>query len=168
MHLMCGIARVTIEGMPADWANIIDRARALSEFDLGWWTTPLLPVLQHIKAACEGRPDLEFWKRPYLRHPIGSGGQYAVSGWVNAFYPYVAGERKGTMRRNPFVSWEGNSTRGLEPDDFPFGLSAAPVTVNDHGTEYKCEFYGGLVGVAMSAADYQVRPTSGYSIQLLG
>lgn len=171
MMLMCGLSRVTIEGTPADWANIMDRVNALAEFDLGWWTTPLLPVLQHIKAASEGRPDLDFWKRAYLEHRVGSGGDFRVSGWINVFYPYVAGSVRGTMQRNPFVAWDTFKDayhEGTDPDDFPFGLSAVPVQVNDHGTEYDCEFYGGLVGVEMNRPERQVKPVSGYSIQLLG
>lgn len=169
MTLACGITRVTIEGTPKDWANIIDRVNALTEFDLAWWTTPLLPVLQHIKAASEGRPDTEFWKRAYLRHPVGSGGDYSVSGWVNAFHPYVAGRRSG-MQRNPYVAWDNaKAYEGLDPADFPLGLSAVPVKVDDHGTEYECEFYGGLVGVQMSQGpEYAVTPVSGLSVQLLG
>jgi hypothetical protein len=140
---------------------------ALSEFDLGWWTAPLVPVLQEIKAASEGRPDVEFWKRAYLRNPIGSGGQYNVSGWVNAFYPYVAG--RGAMQRNPFIAWDATKGEdGLDGDDFPLGLSSVPVTVNDHGTEYKCAFYGGLVGVEMRRPEYEVKPVSGYAVQLVG
>ncbi len=168
MMLCCGITRVTIEGTPADWANIIDRVNALSEFDLGWWTAELLPVLQHIRAAVEGRPDADFWKRAYLQNRVGSGSQFNVSGWVNTFYPYVAGQGKGQMRRNPYVAWETTKEeQGLDGEDFPFGLSAVPVTVDDHGTEYDCKFYGGLAGITMSA-DFEVKPVSGLSIQLLG
>jgi Domain of unknown function (DUF4419) len=169
MMLCCGMTKVTVSGTPEDWSNIIDRVSVLSEFDLSWWTVPLLPVLRHIKAASEGRPDVDFWKRAYLSHSVGSGGDYNVSGWINAFYPYIAGGRQGTMQRNPHVAWESvTGEEGIDPDDFPFGLSAVPVKIDDHGTEYDCEFYGGLVGVQMSATDYEVKPVSGISIQLLG
>jgi hypothetical protein len=89
---------------------------------------------------------------------------------VNAFYPYVAGKAEGTMRRNPFVVWDtgGRNKAGTDPDDFPFGLAAVPVSINDNGIPYECKFYGGLVGVAMNATDYEVKPVSGFSIQLMG
>jgi hypothetical protein len=171
MTLACGICRVTVEGTPQDWANVIDRVNALSEFDLSWWTTPLLPVLEHIKAASEGRPDIEFWKRAYLKHPVGSGGDHDVSGWVNAFYPYIAGKSEGGMLRNPFVAWdtfEGTYHQGTDPNDFPLGLSAVPVSVDDNGTPYDCKFYGGLVGVEMKGSEHEVKPVSGYAVQLVG
>lgn len=167
MMLACGICRVTVEGTPADWANLVDRVNVLAEFDLGWWTAPLLPVLRHIAAASEGRPDVEFWKRAYLRNPVGSGGDYHVSGWVNAFYPYIAG-RRGEIQRNPFVAWDTlQGHQGTDPDDFPLGLSTAPVKVVDYEAEHTCEFYGGLVGVEMGEG-YAVKPVSGYAIQLVG
>jgi len=102
-----------------------------------------------------------------------AGSTCDVSGWINTFYPYVAGDgstTKGQMRQNPFVDWQkdhGSRYPGLDSEDFPLGLVSAPVRVDDHGKLYDCEFYGGLVGVSM-ADDFTVRPESGYAFQLLG
>lgn len=165
MMKLCGLSTVTVEGTPADWADIIARVRALEELDLGWWASSLVPVLEQVKRSCEGRPDIEFWKAAYLEHKKGSGGEYDVSGWINAFYPYVAGLQANNMRRNPFVDWRAGN-KGLDSKDFPFGLVMAPVTVDMDGTIHKCEFYGGLVGVSM-AEDFTVRAESGFAMQLI-
>jgi hypothetical protein len=167
MYLACGFSKVTVEGTPEDWDDIINRAEALSEFNLSWWIDNLVPVLRQLKKACEGDPDIEFWKRAYLRHGYGSGSQHAVSGWVNAFYPYVAGKGPDQMKENLFVEWESNDKQnGLDTDDFPFGLVKAPVELVDHGEPHPFEFYGGLVGVSMTE-DFTVRPESGIAIQQL-
>jgi hypothetical protein len=168
MMLLCDLTRVTIEGTPEDWGDIIDRARVLSEFGLGWWTDHLIPVLDQLRLACEGKPDIDFWKAAYLKHSLGSGGEYLVSGWINALYPYVAGsgDVKGMMA-NKFVDWQkdhGGRYPGLDPDDFPLGLISTPVKVDDHGQPHVCEFYGGLVGVSM-AEDFAVQPQSGFAMQ---
>lgn len=159
---LCGLTRITIEGTPDDWDNLIDRARALSEFDLAWWTEALVPVLQQFRAACAGEPDLEFWKASYLKHRVGSGGDYNVSGWINALHPYVQGQ--GKLRRNPYIQWEHTQgEEGLDPNDFLPGLVHAPVKIDDNGVEYDCRFYGGLVGVSLGP-DMTVRPESGLAI----
>lgn len=182
MMLCCGFTRVTIEGTPEDWGNLIDRVRALSEFGLGFWTDQMLPVLDQIRLACEGKPDIDFWRRAYLKQGYGSGGDYNVTGWINTLYPYIHGN--GGFIRNPCINWQEHALQsygswdnkpeghkgykeGVHPDDFPFGLISAPVLVDDHGTPYNCEFYGGLVGVSM-ANDFTVKPESGYAMQFLG
>lgn len=164
MYLCCGLTKVTVLGTPEDWSDIINRTTVLSEFGLSWWTDKLIPVLQQFKNACEGEPDIEFWKRAYIRHGKGSGGQSDVTGWVNTFFPYIAG--KGSMLQNSCVEWENDKLSGVDTDDFPFGLVCAPVEIDDHGTKHQSKFYGGLVGVSMTE-DFVVKPESGIAIQLL-
>jgi len=168
MMFCCNLTRITVEGTPEDWGNIIDRAGALTEFGLGWWTDHLIPILDEIRKSAEGTPSIEFWKNAYLKHRKGSGSQYDVSGWINALYPYVAGT-KGKMRQNPYVDWQkdhGGRYPGLDSDDFPLGIVKAPVEINDNGHVVRAEFVGGLVGVSM-ADDFTVKPVSGIALQEL-
>jgi len=165
MYLACGLSNVTVLGTPGDWDNIYDRVAMLSEFGLGWWTDKLLPVIAELKRSCEGKPDIDFWRSIYLKQRVGSGGQFNVSGWVNTFFPYIAGKSEGTMSRNPCMEWHKSS--GNDEADFPSGLVSAPVLLDDHGTEYNFKFYGGLVGVSMSE-DKSVQAKSGWAIQNLG
>lgn len=166
MMLCCGLNQVTVLGTSADWADIIDRTNALAEFGLSWWSEQAVPVLREIKRACEGAPNTEFWERAYLEHRVGSGGQFNVSGWINAFYPYLAGSKPGQMVRNPHIAWEANQKRGADPDDFPLGLIQAPVSINDNGAQHQAVFYGGLTGVSM-AEDMSTKPESGLAVQLI-
>ena len=165
MYLACGLSKVTVLGTVEDWENIYDRIMMLSEFGLEWWTGHLAPVITELIHAVRGKPDIDFWRSIYLKQRVGSGGQFNVSGWVNTFFPYIAGSSEGAMKRNPCVAWEGSS--GNDEDDFPSGLVSAPVLLDDHGTEYNFKFYGGLVGVSMDE-DMSVQAKSGWAIQNLG
>lgn len=164
MILCCGFSSVTIEGTQEDWGNIIDRVYGLGEFGLGWWADALVPVLREIKRANAGEADVEFWKRAYVKHGYGSGGDYKVSGWVNTFFPYISGE--SGMRINPSMNWESESNNGIDSDDYPVGLVSAPVEIDDNGIQHRAEFYGGLVGVSMGD-NFVVKPESGIAIQLV-
>lgn len=163
MMLLCGLSTVTVEGTPEDWKDVIARVRTFDELGLGWWTSALLPVLEQIKLSCEGKPDIEFWKTAYLKQGYGSGSQSKVSGWINSFYPYIAGKNDGKMQRNPNI----RGAAGTDEEDFPLGLVSAPVEIDDNGELRNAEFYGGLVGVSMSEDLLVVRPESGYAMQLL-
>jgi hypothetical protein len=158
--LLCGLSKVTIGGTPEDWSNIGDRVQALSEFGLKWWTDPLSTVICQLELACEGHPDVDFWRGIYLQHRYGSGGQHNVSGWVNAFYPYISGE---SPVRNKCVDWEGGHG-DVDPQDFFSGMVFAPVKLDDNGTEYDLKFFGGLVGSSLDE-ELNVRPVSGFAIQ---
>jgi len=164
MMLACGLGKVTVAGTPEDWDNMIQRVNAMSEFNLEWWTKHLVPTLEQFKRACSGNPETEFWKAIYLEKKYGSGSQSDVTGWVNTFYPYIAGKKPNEMRRNSYVDWEGTKGKGVDKADFPFGMAYAPVEINDNGYKYKSKFYGGLVGVSM-AEDFTVQPVSGIAIQ---
>jgi hypothetical protein len=162
--LLCGLGEIRIEGTPDDWALIKQRLGVFSEFDLAWWTDSLMPIVQEIQNACEGKPDVEFWKHIYTKHRQGSGGEFSVTGWMNSFFPYIAGTEEGNMKKNPYVDWQNASGEGADSKDFPSGLSLAPVTLNDREKKYQLEVYGGLVGVAMNE-DFSVTPVSGFTIQ---
>jgi len=165
--LCCGLSTVTVAGTSEDWSNIYDRVSALSELGLEWWTDHLLPVIDQLRLSCEGSPNIDFWKAGYLAHRYGSGGQFDVSGWINVFYPYISQNKSSNLIKNKFVNWQANNDKdGVNPDDFQFGMSYAPVTVIDHGVKYDCKFYGGLVGVSL-ADDFTVKAESGIAIQNL-
>ncbi len=167
-YLCCGLGQVTIEGTPDDWRNVHDRVRALSEFGLSWWTDNLLPVIDQFIAAAEGKPDQDFWCRVYKHKGYGSGGQGSVSGWVNAFFPYVNGAPQTTaMARNEFVDWQKGGD-GIDEFDFPMSLVSAPMLLDDNGTKYDTMFYGGLVGVTVDQSTWAVKAESGWALQNLG
>jgi hypothetical protein len=163
MMLMCGLTKVTVEGTVEDWESIKQRLAVFSEFGLKWWTDELIPIVDQFKSACAGNPDIEFWKRMFVKHRHGSGSQYGLEGWLCAFFPYLSGGQE--MVRNPCVNWAGKGR--IDPDDIPSSLAFAPVELDDHGALYDFKFYGGLVGCCVED-DFTISPVAGYFIQNLG
>jgi hypothetical protein len=72
-----------------DWIELKDRVKALSKFDLEFWISKLLPVLDKFIEAASGNVDKDFWDCCYKTHYRGgSGAVTTVKGWVTLFYPY--------------------------------------------------------------------------------
>lgn len=167
----CGIPRVTLLGTVDDWRSIRRRADALAEFDLGWWTKALLPVLDQMVAGAAGRPDQAFW-RSFYKWKDSSGGPY-VSGWINVLFPYLQPEGRGgiaaTPARNESVArWakglEAPFGGGPKPEEFAVGLSKAPFRWRYLRDTYPMEFVGGFVGVSQDPADRSLRPAIGWAV----
>lgn len=165
MMSLCGIPTVTLLGIVDDWRRMKTRVEALAEFDLGWWTAALLPVMDQLIAAARGRADAEFWQSIYKLKQA-SGGPY-VTGWCNTLFPYVKGHRSSLVRNVAATEWErgldGPFGGGPTPDGIPVGLSRAPFVWNHLGTEYAMEFVGGFLGV-MPAEGGSVRPCIGWAV----
>jgi hypothetical protein len=191
----CGIPAVTLEGTPEDWRAVAERARSFADLGLGWWITPLEPVLDQFARASEGDVDRPFWRSLYKLHDV-SGGP-TVTGWVPTLFPYLKDSRTGrATRRNPWLTEEsqriqyedigfddideddiGDNERSGEPwyepdgptiEDFPGGLSKAPFRWHYLDKTFDMEFIGGFVGVAQDTETLALRPEIGWAVREAG
>ncbi|KAG5179161.1 hypothetical protein JKP88DRAFT_327349, partial [Tribonema minus] len=137
-RLACGLPSVTLLGEPSDWQEIEARAKRLAEFDAGdglmaEWSGLLAPILEQFNLSAQGKPSTDFWSK--VCHHIGGGsGPRYLSGWVTAFA--VFNEKGEWQPEWPFV----------DTSDIPSGTVSVPVTVDDHGTEYKTTLTAGHFG----------------------
>lgn len=84
---ICGIPSIRLAGTVADWRDIKRRVEVMSELDLSWWTTALLPLCDRWIATAEGRPDRAFWQSIYK--PRAAYGADLVTGWLVRLFPYL-------------------------------------------------------------------------------
>jgi hypothetical protein len=181
LDTLCGIPAVTLEGTAEDWQELAERAREFAGFDLGWWLTPLQPILQEFAAAARGRVRRPFWESIYKFGSFSGGG--AVTGWIAAFFPYFKGGDGAVTVQNPWLAEGGGKLRALlagewdpqrfdlggpSPGDFPGGLARAPLVWEYLGTSLDMEFLGGFVGVAQDPATLALRPEVGWAIREVG
>lgn len=61
-YIVCGIPSITLTGTPDDWRKVMEKTRSLDAFNLNWWTSQLLPILEEFVRAAEGHIDYWFWK----------------------------------------------------------------------------------------------------------
>ncbi|MFZ4858594.1 MAG: DUF4419 domain-containing protein [Desulfuromonadaceae bacterium] len=91
LNTLCGIPFVTLEGTPEDWRLIIEKAKALRQFELDWWIDELVPVLEQFARASQGKVDAAFWNGMFKYiPPRGASGTVSyVNGWIVKFFPYI-------------------------------------------------------------------------------
>lgn len=163
---MCGIPEITLLGDSADWANMVHRAMALTEFDaeLAPWIRQLTVVLGEFVKASRGNVVQSFWEN-FFKIGGGSGGPY-INGAINVFFPY----RKSYAGGNEFavnkyiVGWETPRFGGLTTSDVPSGLCQVPFRWIYYTENYPMQFLGGFVGAHHDEATNTVQPLIGWAV----
>jgi hypothetical protein len=178
LRTLCGIPAVTLEGTALDWQELAERTRMFAEFDLGWWLTPLEPILQEFIGAARGQVRRSFWESIYKFGSFSGGA--AITGWITAFFPYFKDEHGAATVKNPWLAEGGEKLTlllagewdrkqfdlgGPSPGDFPGGLSRAPFVWEYLGATVEMEMLGGFVGVAQDPVTLTLRPEIGWAIR---
>ena len=144
---ICGIPRVTLRGTIDDWREIESRVRALAQYDLGWWTTPLSAIAQRFVETAEGRPIRHFWQSIYK--PEEQYGDAVFHGWLGDLFPYlICGPDKIPDKRNTNIGMSYQQREGVAPSSIPIGLCSVPVRMHGVIPEQDRELVAGFVGVA--------------------
>jgi|HubBroStandDraft_6_1064221.scaffolds.fasta_scaffold151347_3 hypothetical protein len=159
---VCGIPTITLEGSPADWQRLADKAAGLSKFDLDWWLAHLLPVCEQFVRASRGDVDRSFWQRICkLREEYGGD---VINGWIAELFPYLQGDARGECtKRNPIFE----TGKGFQALHAPTGLSRVPFTWRNalSGRKKYMEALGGLVGVAQDPQSHALCPKVGWAVR---
>jgi hypothetical protein len=151
------------------------------------WLAALLPALDQFVAAAEGRPAVAFWGS--VCNLCGLSGMVGspVTGWVSVFFPYLGSDSLSPNGRiDAWVKcFERAKERGVERalreamerepgdglmagvflNDFPSGLSSAPVRVTwaDVGKVQELTFCGGIFAIHQHA-DGALEPRTGWAV----
>lgn len=173
LQTRCGIPEITLEGTPEDWEAVRTGAVALADYDLDWWISGLLPVLDRFVAASRGDIDQLFWSEFYkVNH--GSGGPF-VSGYVLNLFPYLFSSRKPNEQpyRSSYLGWREPGTpdgtdkyshSGITTASFPSPFSVAPFIWMYYRKRYEMKFIAGFIGVAQEAETLALRPEIGWAV----
>jgi hypothetical protein len=165
VNCICGIPSVTLKGTPEDWQKIVDRAKTLEQYDLGWWTKDLIPVLEEFVQASKGKPDKEFWRCMVMKirpDEIRSGGCIPVEptrfdGWFLTLFPYDSHGRTPKA-----VTPEHEMANDLLFVNFKYQVIDAR---GDIIQETPMQFYSGFVGVDEDTETYAIAPRIGWLVR---
>jgi hypothetical protein len=163
---VCGIPEITLTGTAADWRAIRARIDVIAELDLGWWTASLLPLLDRLVAAADGRPDPAFFRGIYK--PRAAYGWDRITGWIARLYPYV-GQGGSYTERNPLLASafdaEVSVDEGIRSQDAPAAPSQVLVRVEVGSAVQVVVLEGGLLAVEQDGEGRLV-PRAGYLLRV--
>lgn len=161
LRTLCGIPEFELGGTVQDWTSMKERVQALQEFDLGWWTQRLLPIMDGLIATAQGTIDQEFWTS-FFKYSGQSGGPF-IHGWVSQLFPYL--RQGGKLLKNPFLESQDHDLGfgGPTTDQIPSALSIAPVQWEYLGQRIPLSFLGGFFGIAQDE-DLTVSPSIGWAV----
>ena len=153
---MCGLPEVTLVGEVRDYELLREKARAFGHYGLEEWSAALDPILARLVDTSKGKPDAGFW-RDLVQHHLEDDGGYGgptalVDGWITTLLPFGPEAASGTRF---------GQKRGL--DDFPSGLSRAPVVETSRSGNRNLELLAGFVGLTQESIS--VRPRIGWAVR---
>src|SRR5690606_33380801 len=143
MTTMCGIPEITLLGTVEDYKAIKGRVQAMAEFNLGWWTSKLEPIVDEFILAAQGKANTAFWQKIY-KEAGGSGGPY-IGGWMNHLFPYLRGKNGKFDRQNDFTA-KGECFAGLSDESFHPGISKAQFVWTYYHQKFDMELGAGFTG----------------------
>lgn len=163
-NISCGIPSVTIEGTPDDWRSVIGRTKKLAEYDLGWWTKDLLPILDQFLKASRGKPDTGFWQDIVSTRKMDSlrGGGCSpdkpskIDGWFLRLFPY---DEEGLTPQT--ISW----SKSMPGEQTRTNMICREVSPDGEIlSETDLELMAGFVGVKEDPETFALRPQIGWIV----
>jgi len=97
----CGIPYIILEGTAQDYKDIIAKAKELSKYDFDWYIDRIIPHLEKMVEAKEGKIDVNYFKNMIQKKEItepehGNSGRKRhnvkydyISGWFLNFFAYL-------------------------------------------------------------------------------
>ncbi len=158
MRIVCGIPEITLEGEPADWKKIIDKANYLRRYKLDWWIDEIEPLLQQFVNASQGNIDKAFWLNIFKFHTQKQyGAPDRIDGWMVKFFPY---DKDG--KRNNLVEIIGT-------DNLPDEIVKVDLLHIEEGPGYRnetpLELWAGFIGLEQNMTTLTLKPHIGWLIR---
>ena len=101
---VCGIPNIILEGVADDYKKIISKAKDLSKYDFEWYIEDIIPIIQKMVDAKEGKIDIEFFKNMILKKEVLEDRNDScrppklfkvdyINGWILKFFGYLKDEK---------------------------------------------------------------------------
>ena len=151
----CGMPYIILEGTADDYKEIISKAKQLSKYEFDWYINRILPHIEKMVEAKEGKIDVDYFKnmiqkREQTEKVWGLSGIYRgefqfdyISGWILDFFAYL-NTKDMIGRVDRFESKEVKVNRFKDFANqmlvVPFNLTDA--SGNEHSLKYKVGFFG--------------------------
>jgi len=112
----CGIPYIILEGTADDYKEIISKAKQLSKYDFDWYIKKIIPHIEKMVEAKEGKVDADYFKniihkREETQKVWGLSGIYKgefkfdyISGWILNFFAYFNDGRVANFKNEEVLA----------------------------------------------------------------
>ena len=151
-EIACGIPYIILEGEAEDYRKIILKAKNLSKYNFGWYIDRIIPIIQKMVDAKEGKVDIDFFKNIILKEEgIKEKEENCclykykinyINGWIVKFFGYIKGDDD-----NLYLFSE-DKIDGEEINNLPSQILNVPFTIKNLVNKSKKEmkFEAGIFG----------------------
>ena len=171
----CGSPYLILEGTAEDYQKIIDKANKLSKYDFGWFTNKIIPHIQKMKDAKEGKIDVDFFKSiiqkkevvEEIRGPSGMNPHEVkvdyISGWILNFFPYFNYKDRFN---NKTIKFEGEELKVEKFNELANQMLSVPFIIDDklNNKKYKMKYKVGFIGCDQNNQK-EVFPVQGWLVK---
>ena len=170
----CGIPYIILEGTAEDYKKIILKAKYLGKYDFEWYTDRIIPLIQKMEDAKDGKIDINFFKSIIRKEevidkrPLGGCcpfyGKYKINyidGWILKFFGYI-------KRNEEFIRFSEDKIEGEEINNFPNQILNVPFIIikEEDNSKINVEFEAGFFGCEQNEKK-EVSPKIGWLISPL-
>ncbi|OHT01025.1 hypothetical protein TRFO_07698 [Tritrichomonas foetus] len=162
----CGLPYINLEGSVEDWRKILEKVKFIEKFDLEWWTSKLIPIINECIYTKEGKGPIhrKFWK-DMIRICVGEEEDYlydeiSIDGWICSFFPY---DTEGNKRSIQDITQYDSIPSEMIP--VPFNLiSYLPWEDPANKSPIECEFRSGFIGLKQDSMTFEIKPEIGWIV----
>ena len=154
---ICGIPYIILEGVVEDYKKIISKAKKLSKYNFGWYINQIIPIIQKMVEAKEGKVDIDFFKNIILKKEkiessyngcLPSKSKYKIEyidGWITKFFGYYKDNDNNLIKLN------GEKISREIINKLPSQILNIPFKIIIEGNKEKeMKFEAGIFGCAVN------------------
>ena len=146
---ICGIPYIILEGTAEDYKKIILKAKNLSKYDFNWYIDRVIPIIEKMVEAKEGKIDINFFKNIIQKDSKLEDRckncnleQYRINyidGWILKFFGYFKNKEKLERFLDDKIEGEGINYLANQILNTPFTIKIGEI-------EQKMKFEAGFFG----------------------
>ena len=152
----CGIPYIILEGIAEDYKKIISKAKELSKYKFEWYINEIIPIIQKLVEAKEGKIDVDFFKNIILkqegiiyRDENCEQSKYKIdyiNGWITTFFGYYKDED------GKFCKLIGEKIDRKIINNLPSQILNIPFKIKNlqNNVEKEVKFEAGIFGCALN------------------
>ena len=149
-QISCGIPYIILEGTAEDYKKIILKSTNLRKYDFEWYIDRIIPLVQKMVDAKEGKIDINFFKNIVQKDEgIKNKSEHCfiskykinyISGWILKFFGYI-------KRNTFFYRFLEDKIEGDDINQIPNQILNVPFIIKKlDNTEIKMKFEAGFFG----------------------